>query len=573
MSTSPMRKPSFGRDSPDNLSPQRSLQQSITISGAAHVPVRHAHYMGLSGSALRTAIGLTAGLSFLAFGYGQGDIGGIMLVNNFREVFPQLDAYGTPGYQVYLQTGTVIGSWNLGCLLGALCTFFLCNVLGRKGCIIAGLSIEIVGKIVQCSSFSLGQYIVGRVVSGIGNGFIASTIPAWQAECLKTHRRGTLLLVSFGACITLGMALAYWLTYAFSFIHTMSVSWRFPIAFAVVILLPALLMVSFLPESPRYLLLCAKEEEATKVLSALEELPPGHEDVRREVLLIKNTVIRMASGSSGAGLFSMGKERHLHRLILAVLLQLMQQFTGVNLFMQFLGSMFAAQLAYSVPTALLLAAACSTWFFISSVFSVVGIDKYFGRRTLTIFGSSGMCLCMIVLAVLHTIGTPNAHYGSTAVLFLYTSFFSIGWQGMSWLWAVELIPLSIRGPANAISTAVNWLANFCVVITCPIMFLKIDFQIYIVYAVINAAIIPTIYFFYPETGSRSLEEVDQIFEQATAEGNPWFSVVKVAKKEPRWFDSEGEKTTEAYSSNGLSTEPSSMNEKARPSGPLGSDLS
>lgn len=76
-------------------------------------------------------------------------------------------------------------------------------------------------------------------------------------------------------------------------------------------------MVVWLPESPRYLLLCAREKEAINVLSALEELPPDHEDVRREVLLIKNTVLRLASGSSVSRMFSMGKERHLHRLLLA----------------------------------------------------------------------------------------------------------------------------------------------------------------------------------------------------------------------------------------------------------------
>lgn len=93
-----------------------------------------------------------------------------MLVENFRETFPQIDAYGILTLEVHLRTGTVIGSWNLGCLAGAVFTFFLCNLLGRKGCIITGLTIEIIGKLIQCSSFSLGQYIVGRVVSGIGNG-------------------------------------------------------------------------------------------------------------------------------------------------------------------------------------------------------------------------------------------------------------------------------------------------------------------------------------------------------------------------------------------------------------------
>jgi MFS family permease len=148
---------------------------------------------------------------------------------------------------------------------------------------------------------------------------------------LKTQRRGTVLLVSFGGCITLGLAIAYWLSYGFSWVQTYSVSWRFPVAFSIVFLVPALIMATLLPESPRYLLLCGKEREALNVLSALEELPTDHEDVRREVLLVKNTVLKLAGGSSFSGMFTMGKERHLHRVILAVSLQLMSQFTGMDL--------------------------------------------------------------------------------------------------------------------------------------------------------------------------------------------------------------------------------------------------
>lgn len=161
------------------------------------------------------------------------------------------------------------------------------------------------------------QPIVCRNANTDLHSFIASTIPAWQAECLKTQRRGTLLLVSFGGCIALGLTLSYWLSFAMSFAEMSSVSWRFPIAFSVAIILPALLMISFLPESPRYLLLCGKEQEALNVLSALEELPSDHEDVRREVLLIKNTVLKLAGGSSISSMFTMGKERNLHRVVLA----------------------------------------------------------------------------------------------------------------------------------------------------------------------------------------------------------------------------------------------------------------
>jgi hypothetical protein len=74
---------------------------------------------------------------------------------------------------------------------------------------------------------------------------------------------------------------------------------------------------SLSPFCSYYPLLCGKEREALNVLSALEELPTDHEDVRREVLLVKNTVLRLAGGSSFSGMFTMGKERHLHRVILA----------------------------------------------------------------------------------------------------------------------------------------------------------------------------------------------------------------------------------------------------------------
>jgi len=92
-------------------------------------------------------------------------------LDDFRETFPRIDAMSHPDIHTVTLTGTVIASWNLGCLAGAVLTFFLCHILGRKWCIIVGLSIEIIGKIIQCTAFTLGQYIAGRVVAGVGNGY------------------------------------------------------------------------------------------------------------------------------------------------------------------------------------------------------------------------------------------------------------------------------------------------------------------------------------------------------------------------------------------------------------------
>lgn len=135
------------------------------------VPKMHAHYMGLAGRALQTTIAVTAGLCFVGYGFGQGDIGGLMIQTTFREQFPSFDATGNPGnLTVANKSGAVVAAWNIGCLVGAGIVMFTSDWLGRRGCIQAGIVIELIGKIIQASSFGVGQYVAGRVIAGVGNG-------------------------------------------------------------------------------------------------------------------------------------------------------------------------------------------------------------------------------------------------------------------------------------------------------------------------------------------------------------------------------------------------------------------
>lgn len=96
---------------------------------------------------------------------------------------------------------------------------------------------------------------------------------------------------------------------------------------------------------------------------------------------------------------------------------------------------------------------------------------------------------------------------------------------MTWLYPSEIVPLRIRAPSSALSTSANWIFNFMVVMITPVSFATIGYQTYIIFAVINAFIVPCVYFFYPETAYRSLEEMDEIFHNSTG----FFDVVKVAK--------------------------------------------
>jgi len=160
-----------------------------------------------------------------------------------------------------------------------------------------------------------------------------------------------------------------------------------------------------------------------------------------------------------------------------------------------------------------------------------------GRRWLMLFGAAGQAATMAVLAGCTSHLSYGTGVGAATMLFLFNSFFAVGWLGMTWLYPAEITPLGIRAPANAISTTANWIFNFVIVMITPPAFATIGYQTYIIFAVINGALIfPVVYFFYPETAYRSLEEMDEIFHKSTG----WFDVVKVANDMPRRFGKNGE---------------------------------
>ncbi|KAJ4299118.1 hypothetical protein N0V90_004362 [Kalmusia sp. IMI 367209] len=471
-------------------------------------------------------------------------MGGLLTLPAFLNDFPQVDTiFNNTAYNAKVQ-GAVVGVWNLGCFVSAILTIFLGDYLGRRKTLMIGLTFWVIGEIIQSSSYSFGQFIAGRAIAGFGNGFTTATVPAYQAECVKSHRKGTILMISAGAFIAFGLALSYWLVFAFAYLSNFSAAWRVPIAFQIVFALVAFAVVFFLPESPRWLILTGREDEALRVLSALNDEDIEGPEIRDEFLQIKDAILVMAKGSSSS-LTSNKERRNFHRTVLAYGVQVFQQMSGINLALQYLALMMYSEFSYSGWLARLLGACAASFYFISSFITVVGIDRFWGRRWLMIFGAIGMCTCMVLLAVPGYLWEDKRVGGTniaqTVFLFGFLFFFAVGWQGMAWLYQVEVVPLRIRGPANALSTSGNWLFNFVVVFIGPIAFHNIGWRTYIIFAATNFAIVPLVYFFYPETAYRSLEEVDVLFHLANeAPGNPWLSVVKISLHEPLWFGKKGE---------------------------------
>ena len=168
--------------------------------------------------------------------------------------------------------------------------------------------------------------------------------------------------------------------------------------------------------------------------------------------------------------------------VLAYVNQMFQQISGINLITYYAASVYQNQLHLSGFIARILAAGNGTEYFAASWIAVFTIEK-FGRRQLMMFGAAGQSFSMIILAVMGSLGGKGPGIVSALFLFLFNTFFAVGWLGMTWLYPAEIVPLKIRAPANALSTSANWAFNFMVVMITPVAFTTISYKTYIIFAV------------------------------------------------------------------------------------------
>ncbi|KAM0717496.1 hypothetical protein Q7P37_007348 [Cladosporium fusiforme] len=507
-------------------------------------------YYGLRGNSLNYAISFIAGLDFLLFGYDQGVTGGLLDLPSFVKYFPSIDTLPNANSDLSRSTrstyqGIAVASYNLGCFCGAVFTIFVGNALGRKRTIFIGSIIMTVGALLQCTSYDLPQWIVGRLVTGWGNGMNTSTVPMWQSETAKAHQRGKLVMIE-GMLITAGITISYWINYGFAWIGEHEVAWRFPLAFQIFFCLIIFGTIMNLPESPRWLVMQGKEEEALEVLEYVNDMSRDDPNIITEFDDVKQTVVEMSKGSYRS-LFEMSDYREFHRVVLAYVNQMYQQISGINLITYYAPTLYAGIGLGSNNYPKLLAACNGTEYLMAAFIPIFIVEKV-GRRPLMLFGSAGMALSMAALAVSNYFVTKDgpdnvntqAGVAQAVFLFVFNSFFAVGWLGMTWLYPAEIVPLRIRAPTNALATSGNWIFNFMVVMITPVAFETIGYRTYIIFAVINAFIFPTVYLFFPETRYRSLEEMDLIFKKSSNVLN----VVPISIKEPFMYDQHGNKKQE-----------------------------
>ena len=279
----------------------------------------------LTGRALNYAITAASCQAFLLLGYDQGVMSGIIGANNqFGHDF------GNPDTKLQ---GTIVSIYDIGCAVGSLFSFVAGERFGRKAMIFSGGSIMIIGTIILASSTTLAQLLVGRIVTGLGNGMNSSNVPAYQSELCGAKNRGRLLSLQ-GTVTIVGLCIAYWMDYGLSFVSG-PVQWRLPIAFQAFFAICLVFQMFSLPETPRYLMLKGHVEEATEVVARLQGKDTPHDDPEVQYL-IKQIATGIEIESAGGPfryreLLQGGKTQNFRRILLCCGVNIMQQFTGSNM--------------------------------------------------------------------------------------------------------------------------------------------------------------------------------------------------------------------------------------------------
>lgn len=440
---------------------------------------------------------------------------GVIVTPNFLDV---LNLHGKTSL-----IGTVTALYDVGCFFGAISAMIWGEKLGRKITIICGTTIMSIGALLQITAYGVPQMIVGRVVAGIGNGINTATAPVWQGETSQASWRGKLVVIELVMNIA-GFSLSNWVTFAFSFLPG-AVAWRFPLAFQFIFILTIFATVPWLPESPRWLISHGRNDEAQKIIADLEakDINDSYIHTQHGEIVAAVQYEREHGVSWGQLLRGQTGDQSgtcaIRRLILGMGAQAMQQLAGINVTSYYLPTVLMQSVGLSNTLSRLLAACNSVSYLIAGFFTIPLVERL-GRRRLLLSCCLGQFVCYMLITILLRFNEKEgfAHpkqvaSASVAFFFLYYVFFGLAFQSITWLLPVELNSLSMRTKGAALGTATNWAMNFMVVEVTPIGIQNLAWRFYVIWTVLNFSFLPVIYFFYPETSNRTLEDIDRYFRE------------------------------------------------------------
>ncbi|KAI8880290.1 general substrate transporter [Backusella circina FSU 941] len=465
-------------------------------------------------------VSIFAAIGGFCFGYDTGVISGVLTMEDFIFTMSGKD------FLQPIQTSVITGLLLAGCFVGALFAAPSAETLSRKYTIMIASFIFIIGAAIQTAAKNYGMMVGGRFVAGLGVGSLSMVVPLYQSELSPKEIRGRLISLQ-QLMITIGIMVAFWVGAGTQYIEG-SASWRIPLGIQIAPAAVLLVGAFFLPFSPRWLISKGRNDEA---LTVLANLHAKGDKAAPAVVAEYEEIIHQIEAEKAVAITSYvellrGTVRR--RLILGVIIQIFQQFTGINSIMYYAPTIFQQAGVGSTASSLIASGVNGVLNVLSTIPAILYIDRL-GRRVVMISGAiimgTAMLLCGIVMGATATItwdpvsesnkvdmsGNRSASYFCIVMVYFFVAGFAYSWGPCGWIYPAEIYPLSVRAKGTSITTAANWLMNFVISLFVPVMLNNITFGTYIFFGCCCMIMAVSVFIFFPETKGRSLEEMDVVF--------------------------------------------------------------
>ncbi|MFT5886923.1 MAG: SP family xylose:H+ symportor-like MFS transporter, partial [Arcticibacterium sp.] len=349
-------------------------------------------------------------------------------------------------------------------------------------------------------------FVMYRIIGGIGVGLASMLSPLYIAEIAPAEMRGKLVSLNQLAIVG-GILLVYFVNYFIAeqgdsnWLNT--VGWRWMFASEVIPAAIFLFFLMFVPNTPRFLVLKSQPEKALEVLVKVN----GQKKAEEILENIKGTVVNNAGKLFSYGTFV---------IVIGILLAVFQQFVGINVVLYYAPEIFKS-MGSGTDTALLQTIIVGAINVIFTLVAIQTVDKY-GRKPLMIIGALGMSIAMFSLGI--TFFTQTTGILAILCMLLYVASFAMSWGPVTWVLLSEIFPNKIRGQAMAVAVALQWVSNYIVSWSFPIMdknsYLVETFNhgfAYWIYGAMGILAMLFVWKFVPETKGKTLEDMDDLWKK------------------------------------------------------------
>lgn len=437
---------------------------------------------------------MVAALGGLLFGYDTGVINGA--IGPLKAHFV-LDANWA---------GWATGCALVGCAIGAGIAGVLSDWLGRKKVLIFSAVLFLISAAGTALPKDITIFIIYRIIGGLGVGAASMSSPMYIAEISPARIRGRMVSVNQFAIVT-GFLVVYFVNYFIALqgdqMWNQESGWRWMFGSEALPALLLLVLLFYVPESPRWLPKQDRSDEALEILTRVN----GAVYAKTELLEIKDALAH-ESGSLKQ-LFQPGMKIV---LVIGIVLAVLQQVTGINVFLYF-GTEIFKKMGSDTNAALLQTVIVGTVNLAFTIIAIWLVDRL-GRKPLMIIGSAGMGLSLLGMGLMAYIQKTDLW----VLLFIigYIACFALSVGPVTWVILSEIFPTRIRGRAMAIATVCLWMANYLISQTFPMMeennWLLEKFHHafpFWLYGIFCAVLVAFVWRFVPETKGKTLEEIER----------------------------------------------------------------